>query len=75
MNPNTPPVFWRAIAVDLLPMSLAYCSHARNRNARSRVKNREKNMTVDRNVQMSNSVVKMNQPVRKKPSGLDTLPS
>jgi len=40
------------------------------RKARSRKKKSEKNATVDRSVQTSNRVVKMNQPIRYNPNEL-----
>lgn len=74
-KPNRPPVFCRAKAAVALPKSLAYCSMARNKKHRSRVKKRRKKATVDRRVQRRMMVVKMNQPVKKKPSTLATLPA
>lgn len=59
----------------MLPRSAAYCSQARNRKAKSRVKKRRKKARVDRRVHSRMTVVKMNQPVRKKPSTLATLPA
>lgn len=74
-KPKRPPVFCRAREAVALPKSAAYCSMARKKKARSRKKKRRKKATVDRRVQSRSTVVKMNQPVRKKPSTLATLPS
>ncbi len=63
-RPKTPPALLRLVAVLVAPSSLAKAALARHRKARSSVKNREKNMTVERSVKSSIMVVKINQPMR-----------
>lgn len=68
--PKTPPAFCRPREVVAAPLFLANSEQKRNKKARSRVKKSMKNMMVERSVQSSKMVVKMNQPVRKRPRAL-----
>lgn len=72
--PKPPPALVSLLAESRAPLSSAYSAQASMRNARSRVKKSRKNMTVERSVQSSRMVVKMNQPVRKKPIAECTMP-
>lgn len=68
--PKPPPALVSVVAEWAAPLLAAYSPQANMRKAKSRVKNSMKNMMVDRRVQSRRMVVKMNQPVRKKPTAL-----
>ena len=60
MIPNAPPAF-RQPACGAPPLGVKYAIPSM-RNARSRLRNNEKNATVDRRVAIRRTKVKMNQP-------------
>lgn len=69
-NPKYPPAFCDPRRTFPVVSSASKCPIARNKNARSSVKNRRKNATVDLSVQIKRINVKMNQPMRKNPRAL-----
>lgn len=71
--PKPPPASVNMVDELAAPLSAAYSAHASMRKARSSVKKSMKNMMVERSVQSRRMVVKMNQPVRKKPRALSPI--